>query len=74
MNENKQNLIDALQDIRDQLGDVIEQLKTENQAYYESSEIASMVSGFQGAEWGVGEDPRTGERKFTVYFPKWANS
>lgn len=63
----KEKVVDEIKDIIVQLSNIIDQLGVRNIAYYNSPEIASMLSGI-GMEWGVGTNPDTGARQFTAYF------
>lgn len=71
MNPNKENAIKELINISIQIQSVIEQLKENDVAYYNSPEIASCISAISGMEWGVGTNPKTGNSQFTAYFRKW---
>lgn len=64
----KRNAIHLLEDIHEQLGSVIEQLKTKDVAYYTNSEVASIIPAIPGMEWGGGMNPKTGKKSFTAYF------
>lgn len=70
MNPIKENAINELTKIGTQIQSIIEQLKENDVAYYNSPEIASIIPAISGMEWGVGINPKTGKRSFTAYFIK----
>ena len=66
----KEKAIQELKEIEKQIHDIISQLEKRDIAYYKSSEIASMISGITGMEWGCGVNPDNGVKSFTAYFRK----
>lgn len=67
----KENAIRELTDICEQIQFIIEQLKENDVAYYNSPEIATFIPAISGLEWGTGKNPKTGQGSFTAYFRKW---
>lgn len=67
----KDKAIAELTNISMQLQDIIVQLQTSDEAFYNSAELASILPAIEGMEWGVGIDPRDGKNKFKAYFRKW---
>lgn len=66
----KNNAIRQLKEIYEELEFLITQLQLEDKAFCHCPEIASIVAGIEGMEWGCGTNP-SGEKMFTAYFTNY---